>query len=96
MRNILAVHDSFACLAPRAEQLNGVIREQLEAMYDQHDPLTEIRERALCGLATSTELRKRGRSVAAAVGIETPNFPEVPKRGSLDLRECIKNVYAFS
>ena len=96
MRNILAVHDSFACLAPRAQQLNGVIREQLEAMYDQHDPLTEIRERALCGLATSTELRKRGRSVAAAVGIETPNFPEVPKRGSLDLREFIKNVYAFS
>ena len=38
----------------------------------------------------------KGKRVAEAVGIETPNFPKVPARGSFDLRELIKNVYIFS
>jgi DNA-directed RNA polymerase len=90
MPDILAIHDSYSCLAPRAEQLNNIVREQFVAMYEQHDPLTEIRESAL------QPFKAKGGRVAAAVGIPTPDFPDVPKRGDLDLREFVKNVYAFS
>jgi hypothetical protein len=38
----------------------------------------------------------KGKRVAKAVGIQTPDFPKVPPRGDLDLRNFIKNVYSFS
>jgi DNA-directed RNA polymerase len=107
MADIMPVHDSYGCLAPRAEQLNSAVREQLVAMYEQHDPLTEIRERALQifhakdptpsqmseALAQHPLANKR---VVATTGVQTPDFPKVPMRGDLDLRTFIKNVYGFS
>jgi DNA-directed RNA polymerase len=84
MPDILAIHDSYSCLAPRAEQLNSIVREQF---------VTRSRKSERSALQP---FKAEGERVAAAVGIPTPNFPDVPKRGDLDLREFIKNVYAFS
>ena len=47
IEDILAIHDCFACLAPQTDQFNKIIREELIAMYSEHDPLNEIRERVL-------------------------------------------------
>jgi hypothetical protein len=38
----------------------------------------------------------KGKRVADAVGTEPPDFPDVPERGDLDLREIINNVHLFS
>jgi Autographiviridae RNA polymerase len=94
MPDVMAIHDSYSCLAPRADQLNNIIREQFAAMYEQHDPLTQVRESALRTLADAPP--KPAKRVADAVGVQPFSFPDVPKRGDLDLREFIKNVYAFS
>jgi DNA-directed RNA polymerase len=80
IKDIVTVHDCFGCLAPQAEQFNSIIRREFVRMYEEHDPLTEIRERALCSLnALAPRL-----------------LPPVPERGSLDLREFSKSLYGFS
>jgi DNA-directed RNA polymerase len=107
MADILAIHDSYSCLAPRAKQLNSIVREQFVAMYEQHDPLTEIRESALQTLRIETPapsqmaealapLAAKGKRVAKAVATQLPDLPKVPTRGDLDLNKFTKNVYSFS
>lgn len=94
--DIMTIHDCYACLAPQAEQFNKIIREEFVRMYEEHDPLTEIREWAKCSLRTSNELRAKGQRVARAVDFETPGWCEVSKRGELDLRKFLNTPYAFS
>jgi len=77
--DILAIHDCYACLTPKAEQFNAIMREEFVRMYREHDPLNEIREWALCSLGP------------LAPGL----FPQVPERGPLDLSEFLKSHYAF-
>jgi DNA-directed RNA polymerase, mitochondrial len=106
MADIMPIHDSFGCLAPRAEQLNKIAREEFVAMYEEYDPLTEIRALAVAMAKDPTPSKMaealaqhpmaKGKRVAKAAGIQTPEFPPVPKRGNLDLRTFIKNVYVFS
>jgi hypothetical protein len=40
--NILAVHDSYVCLAPQAIEFNKIIRSQLMLMYLSYDPLRRL------------------------------------------------------
>src|SRR6185295_14693981 len=40
------VHDSFGSLPSHAARFQGIIREQFVEMYEQHDVLTEVLERA--------------------------------------------------
>jgi DNA-directed RNA polymerase len=76
-------------------------------MYEQHDPLTEIRESALQTLRIETPapsqmaealapLAAKGKRVAKAVATQLPDLPKVPTRGDLDLNKFTKNVYSFS
>jgi DNA-directed RNA polymerase len=44
--SIATVHDSFGCLAPQAERFRQIIREQFVKMYDAHDVLQEVLDRA--------------------------------------------------
>jgi DNA-directed RNA polymerase, mitochondrial len=44
--NIVTVHDSFGCLAPRAPRFREIIREEFVRMYEDHDVLSEILEQA--------------------------------------------------
>jgi DNA-directed RNA polymerase, mitochondrial len=80
IKDILVIHDCFACLAPKAEEFNAIIRREFVRMYEEHDPLNEIRERALCSLGP----------------LAPQLLPAVPERGSLNLSEFSRSVYAFS
>jgi DNA-directed RNA polymerase len=93
--DIMGIHDCYICLAPQAEDLDKTIKHEFVRMYEGCDPLTEIRDQA-CSRAASNKLRAKGKHVAAATGIATPTFPEVPKLGTFDLREILTNVYIFS
>jgi DNA-directed RNA polymerase len=106
--DLMGIHDCYVCLAPQAERLNEIIRQELVRMYEGRDYLTEIRDVALSIVGEKkrptkiTEalshhpLAPKGKRVAAAVGTETPKFRDVPKLGSFDLREILKNPYLFS
>jgi DNA-directed RNA polymerase len=39
--SIATVHDSFGCLASRAERFRRIIREQFVKLYEDHDVLQE-------------------------------------------------------
>src|SRR5262249_52787856 len=43
---MVTVHDCFGCLAPRAKQLNKIIREQFKNLHERHNWLNEVRESA--------------------------------------------------
>jgi DNA-directed RNA polymerase len=45
--DLVTVHDSFACLAPDAQRLNEILREEFAGMYEDSDFLQEIRNSAL-------------------------------------------------
>lgn len=103
--DIMGIHDCYVGLAPPAERLNGIIRQELIRMYDGRDYLTEIRDEAIriaavekksSAMADALSKHPLAKRVAKAVGAETFSFPKVPLRGSFDLREIIDNVYIFS
>jgi DNA-directed RNA polymerase len=78
--HIATVHDSFGCLAPHAPRFRDIIREEFVAMYEQHDVLAEVLERATCDLTPSN----------------TQRLPEVPQYGSLDIRQVLDAPFAFA
>jgi DNA-directed RNA polymerase, mitochondrial len=43
--DLLTVHDCFYCLAPHATRLHNIILGELANLYDNNDPLTELRSR---------------------------------------------------
>jgi DNA-directed RNA polymerase len=79
IKDILTIHDCFGCLTPQAEKFNAIMRQEFVRMYEEHDPLTEIRERALCDLGPLAPKLLR----------------PVPERGSLNLSEFLESSYAF-
>jgi DNA-directed RNA polymerase len=81
--NIVTVHDSFGCLAPRAERFREIIREEFVRMYEEHNVLEEILDQAK-------------RDLAAKSPKKLPKWPKLPERGSLDLKGVLKSEYAFS
>ena len=78
--NIVTVHDSFGCLAPRAERFRRIIREQFVRMYEEHDVLAEILERAKQDLGKTPP----------------KGWPKLPERGTLDLQGVLEAEYAFA
>ena len=78
--NIVTVHDSFGCLASQAERFPRIIREQFVRMYEEHDVLAEILERA------KQDLGKK----------PPKGWPQLPERGTLDLQGVLEAEYAFA
>lgn len=74
------VHDSFGCLASRAERFHGVIREQFTKLYTEHDVLAEVFEQAKCDLTNHNWDR----------------LPEVVIPGNLKIEEVLNAKYAFA
>jgi DNA-directed RNA polymerase len=56
IRDIVTVHDSFGCLIPQAREMNRIVRDEFVQMYEEHDPLEEIRRAALRVLGDSQSL----------------------------------------
>lgn len=74
------VHDSFGCLAAEAGRYNEIIREQFVRLYSEFDVLSDIRNQALKEISVANAHR----------------IPDVPVKGSLELREVLKSDYAFA
>lgn len=51
IRHFALVHDSFGCPLAHAARFQGIIRETLVEMYEKHDVLTEVLQRAKCDLS---------------------------------------------
>jgi DNA-directed RNA polymerase len=77
---LATVHDSFGCLASRAERFREVIREEFVRMYEDHDVLTEVLEQAKCDL-TQANWNK---------------LPAIPERGALNIKEVLNAEFCFS
>jgi DNA-directed RNA polymerase len=69
--SIATVHDSFGCLASRAESFRKIIREQFVRMYEENDVLAQVLEQARKDLGEN------------AKGL--PEKP--PERGFLDINQ---------
>jgi DNA-directed RNA polymerase len=53
---LICVHDCFAVLAPHARLLQKILREELVRLFEQNDPLAQIRESAARILGTDKGL----------------------------------------
>jgi DNA-directed RNA polymerase, mitochondrial len=78
--SIATVHDSFGCLASRARDFNRIIREVFALMYETHDVLTQILERASCDLTDANRHR----------------LPNAIVPGPLNLKDILNADFAFA
>jgi DNA-directed RNA polymerase len=78
--SIATVHDSFGCLASRAERFRKIIREEFVRMYEGHDVLAEVLDQARADLSGNTK--------------RMPTAP--PEYGSLDLKKVLDAEFAFA
>jgi DNA-directed RNA polymerase len=74
------VHDSFGCHAAWAARFQGIVREQFVAMYEKHDVLAEVFERAKCVLSEPNQRR----------------LPDRVEHGPLNIKEVLNAQYAFA
>lgn len=81
--SMMAVHDSYWCHAADLPTLSSVLREQFVALYDNYDPLWELKEQ--WEEIFFFDLRRHG-----------ARLPDPPKRGSLVLSEVLNSHYFFS
>lgn len=78
--NHALVHDSFGCLASQSTRYHQIIREQFVRLYEEHDVLAEVLERAT--LALSEHNRDR--------------LPDRVDAGDLNIKEVLNATYAFA
>lgn len=79
--SIATVHDSFGCLSSRAERFRKIVREEFVRMYEEHDVLAEVLNRARADLS----------------GENTKGMPSAPPEyGSLDLKRVLGAEFAFA
>jgi DNA-directed RNA polymerase len=78
------VHDSFGSLPSHAARFQGIIREAFVDMYEQHDVLTEVLERAKCDLNEHSDRL----SALAEMRAELT--------GKLNIKEVLNAKYAFA
>jgi DNA-directed RNA polymerase len=78
--SMATVHDSFGCLASQATRFNQIIREQFALMYETHDVLKQILERA------TGDLTEANRS----------KLPALPTYGTLNLKDILDAPFAFA
>ena len=81
--SMMAVHDSFWTYACDLPVMSQVLREQFVALYDNYDPLFEMKEQ--WEEQFFFDLRRHGMKL-----------PDPPKRGELDLKEVLNSQYFFS
>eukprot|EP00744_Colponema_vietnamica_P017772 GILI01025004.1.p1 GENE.GILI01025004.1~~GILI01025004.1.p1 ORF type:complete len:815 (+),score=124.39 GILI01025004.1:201-2447(+) len=80
---MMAVHDSFWTYACDLPTMSQVLREQFVALYDNYDPLFELKEQ--WEEQFFFDLRRHGMKL-----------PDPPKRGDLDLKNVLNSPYFFS
>lgn len=81
--SMMAVHDSYWTYASDLPILSRVLREQFVHLYENYDPLTELKQQ--WEEVFFLDLRRHG-----------VKLPDPPKRGTLDLRQVLQSRYFFS
>lgn len=84
VQNLLVVHDSFATDIGGVEIMNECIRASFIELYRDRDHFEDLLERCTLEL------------MSIGVDVETIDWPEVPKQGTLDLMRIMDSLYAFS
>jgi DNA-directed RNA polymerase, mitochondrial len=79
--SIATVHDSFGCLASRAERFRNIIREQFVRVYQEHDVLEEVFKQARADLGGRAHKRMPSGT---------------PEKGSLKIERVLDAEYAFA
>jgi DNA-directed RNA polymerase len=74
------VHDSFGCLPSQAARFQGIIRETFVEMYETHDVLAEVLQRATCDL----------------IEHDSSRLPSAIEYGNLNIKEVLNAKYAFA
>ena len=74
------VHDSFGCLPSHAARFQGIIRETFVEMYEKHDMLAEVLQRATCDLSEH----------------DCTRLPSAIEYGTLNIKEVLNAKYAFA
>lgn len=74
------VHDSFGCHASRAARFHQIIREEFVRMYEEHDVLQEVLDRATADLTEHNHNR----------------LPSALDKGALNIHEVLDAKYAFA
>ncbi len=74
------IHDSFGCHAGFAHIMFEQVRQVLVDTYENHDVIQEFYEEF------SDQLHES----------QLDKMPEIPAKGSLDIREILKSLYTFS
>ncbi|CBZ41982.1 RNA polymerase [Pseudomonas phage phi15] len=74
------IHDSFGTIPAKAGQLFKAVRETMVTAYEHNDVLADFREQFIDQLH-ETQMDK---------------MPELPKKGTLDIREILKSQFAFA
>jgi DNA-directed RNA polymerase len=78
------VHDSFGSLPSHAARFQGIIREAFVEMYEQHDVLTEVLQRAKCDLNEHSDRLTELADMRADL------------TGNLNIKEVLRAQYAFA
>lgn len=78
------VHDSFGCLPSVAARFQGIIRETFVDMYETHDVLTEVLQRAKCDLGEHNDRLSEIEDKRAEL------------TGTLNIKEVLNAKYAFA
>ncbi len=85
IKSLATVHDCFGCLAVDASRFRQIIREQFVWIYENCDPLNELRKSAW------DDLRDEERRKYLAVVPAPP-----PKETQLDIKSVLNAKYAFA
>jgi DNA-directed RNA polymerase len=75
-----SVHDCFGCLAPHAQRLNEIIRQQFVRLHKRNNPLADV------WASAKRDLSATGRK----------KLPLPPKIGDLDLDRVLNSYHAFA
>jgi DNA-directed RNA polymerase len=78
--SMVSVHDCFGCLAPHAQRLNEIIREQFVQLHKRNNLLANVWASARRDLSAAS--RKK--------------LPPPPKIGDLDLDQVLNSYHAFA
>jgi DNA-directed RNA polymerase len=74
------IHDSFGTIPAKAGAMFRAVRETMVETYENNDVLEDFREQFMEQLH-ATQLEK---------------MPEIPAKGTLDIREILKSEFAFA
>jgi DNA-directed RNA polymerase, mitochondrial len=77
---LATVHDSFGCLASQAGKFRRIILEEFVALYQTHDPLSEVFASARRDLTHP----------------DCDRMPTVPEKGPLNIEEVLNAQFAFA